>query len=77
MSALPTETLLSLLKLSSRLQKTLLASQMLGLATASDIAKQTGRARAVESSYLNQLTTKGLIKKIPDGRKIYFRRERK
>jgi len=72
MSKLQTETLISLLSIPDHLRKTLLAAQMQGLVTASDVASQTGRARAVESSYLNQLTTMGLVKKERNRRRAYF-----
>jgi len=36
------------------------------------VAEQTKRARAVESSYLNQLVMMGYLKKERRGRKAYF-----
>jgi len=41
-------------------------------ATATDISKDTKRARAVESAYLNQLVVMGHLKKEREGRKAYF-----
>jgi len=43
-----------------------------GKAIAEDVAKETGRARAIESAYLNQLTRMGYIKKEREGRRAYF-----
>jgi len=40
--------------------------------TATEVAQQTKRARAVESSYLNRLVVMGYLKKKKDGRKTYF-----
>ena len=41
-------------------------------ATATDLSKETGRVRAVESDYLNQLVAMGLVKKKRKGRDVYF-----
>jgi predicted transcriptional regulator len=41
-------------------------------ATADDLARETGRLRAVESSTANQLVRMGFIKKIRKGRDVYF-----
>jgi len=73
MSKIQTETLISLLSIPDHLRKTLLATQLLGIVSASDVASRTGRARAVESNYLNQLTTIGLVKKERHRRTAYFR----
>ena len=63
---------LTLLSLPDHLRKTAMAICKLGMATASEVAKETGRARAVESDYLNQLVAAGYIKKKRVGRKVYF-----
>jgi hypothetical protein len=44
----------------------------LGKAMAEDVAKETGRARAIESAYLNQLARMGHVKKGKEGRRVYF-----
>lgn len=58
--------------LPNHLLTTLLAVYKLGRATASEIANETKKERAVESAYLNQLTTMGYLKKEREDRKIYF-----
>jgi len=73
LSKVQTETLISLLSIPDHLRKTLLVTQLLGLVSASDVANRTGRARAVESGYLNQLRTIGLVKKERHSRTAYFR----
>jgi hypothetical protein len=42
-------------------------------ATASEVAKITGKARAIESAYLNQLTREGFLKKERIRRLCYFK----
>lgn len=42
------------------------------IATASEIAKETKKDRAVESLYLNDLASRNKIRKLRIGRKIYF-----
>jgi DNA-binding IclR family transcriptional regulator len=44
----------------------------LGKAMAENVAKETGRARAIESAYLNQLVRMGYVKKGREGRRVYF-----
>lgn len=61
-----------LLRLPDHLRKTLMALAKLTKARAEDIAKITGRARAVESGYLNQLVRMGYIKKMREGHEVYF-----
>jgi len=63
---------LSLLKLPDHLRKTAMALDRLGEATANEVAKVTGRERAVESAYLNQLARMGYVKKKRAGRKVVF-----
>ncbi len=62
----------TLLSLSDHLRKTALALYTVGEATADMVARETGRARAAESDYLNQLVSLGYIKKRRIGRKVYF-----
>jgi hypothetical protein len=67
---------MTLLSLPDHLRKTAMTVCRLGRATAEEIAEQTHRARAVESSYLNQLVIMGYLKKERKGRKAYFYVER-
>jgi len=60
-------------KLSKSLIETLLAVDKLEAASASDVARETGRSRSVESIYLNQLERMGYLEKFRKGRKIYFK----
>lgn len=62
----------TLLSLPDHLRKSALALANLAEATATDLSKETGRVRAVESDYLNQLVAMGLIKKKRKGRDVYF-----
>lgn len=62
----------TLLSLPDHLRKSALGLATLGEATATDISKETGRVRAVESDYLNQLVSMGLVKKKRKGRDVYF-----
>jgi len=61
-----------LLSLPDHLRKTIIALHRKGEATATEIAEETGRARAVESGYLNQLHTMRYVKKRRRGRTVYF-----
>ena len=63
---------MTLLSLPDHLRKTAITLCKLEQATAEDVAEQTRRARAVESSYLNQLVLMGYLKKERKGRKAYF-----
>lgn len=63
---------MTLLNMPDHLRKTAIVICRTGRATAEEIAEQTNRARAVESSYLNQLVTMGYIKKMRKGRKTCF-----
>lgn len=69
------ESLTILLGLPDHLRKTLLALNVHPYSTADNIATETKRARAVESSYLNQLHLIGLAKKSREGRKAIFHLE--
>ena len=62
----------TLLGLPDHLRKSALALSTLSEATATDLSKETGRVRAVESDYLNQLVSMGLVKKKRKGRDVYF-----
>jgi hypothetical protein len=60
-------------KASNHLATTLIALKGLGKpATASQVSAITQKARAVESSYLNQLCSMGLVQKTRMGRKVLF-----
>ena len=61
-----------LLRLPDHLRKSLLAVCRFGLVTAGDVAQQTGRARAVESSHLNELVRMGYLKRMRKTRKVFF-----
>ncbi|MEM2998600.1 MAG: helix-turn-helix domain-containing protein [Thermoproteota archaeon] len=61
-----------LMNMPDHLRKTALTLCNLGEATAEDISNRTGRARAVESDYLNQLVNLGHVKKKRKGRRVYF-----
>jgi len=64
---------ITLLSLPDHLRKTILSLAKLGgEATAEEVARETGRARAVESAYLNQLVAMGYLGKKRKGRKVYF-----
>ncbi len=45
----------------------------LGMATAEEVSKKTGRSRSMESSYLNQLTTMGYVQKDRKGQLVYYK----
>ena len=63
---------MTLLSLPDHLRKTAMVVCKVNEATADDVAKETGRARAVESGYLNQLVAMDHVKKRRKGRKVYF-----
>ena len=44
----------------------------MGQATAEQVAAKTGRTRAAESDYLNQLASRGFLKKERRGREMHF-----
>jgi hypothetical protein len=67
----------TLMEMPDHLRKTALILCHTPESTADEIAQKTGRARAVESDYLNQLVTLGHIKKRRRGRRVYFYIERK
>jgi len=63
---------MSLLSLPSFLRKTVMVLYQLEKATADDLARETGRLRAVESASANQLVRMGYLKKSRSGRDVYF-----
>lgn len=62
----------ALLTLPDHLRKTAMAVGELGSATADQVAAQTGRSRAAESDYMNQLVKMGYLKKERKGRTVFF-----
>lgn len=62
-----------LLKLPDSLRQTMFAMEKLKEATTTQVAKETGRSRSVESIHLNQLERMAYLEKFRKGRKIYFR----
>ena len=63
---------MTLLSLPDHLRKTATILNRLGRATADQVSNQSGKARAVESSYLNQLVVMGHVKKNRKGRYVHF-----
>jgi DNA-binding transcriptional ArsR family regulator len=61
-----------LFALPDHLRKTVVGLLKAGQGTASDVSKLTGRARAVESGYLNQLERQGFVRSFRDGRRKIF-----
>ena len=61
-----------LLELPDNLRETATALIKLGRATASEVARITGRGRAIESHYLNTLVRMGYAKKKRDGRRVIY-----
>jgi DNA-binding transcriptional ArsR family regulator len=64
--------LFKILELPKHLQTSVLALLKLGHATATEISESTGKARAVESAYLNQLVVMKIARKERKGRKAFF-----
>jgi hypothetical protein len=60
------------LEFPKHLQVSLTSLLKLGLASAQQVAAVTGKARAVESSYLNQLAVMHIVKKEHHGRTVFF-----
>ena len=65
-------TTMALLSLPASLRKTAMALYKFDEATADDLAAETKRLRAVESSSANQLVRMGYVHKKQEGRKVYF-----
>ena len=64
--------LFRILELPKHLQTTVLMLLKLGHATAIEVSESTGKARAVESAYLNQLVVMKIARKERKGRKAFF-----
>lgn len=62
----------ALLSLPDHLRRTVMVIGEVGSATADQAAAQTGRTRAAESDYLNQLVKIGYLKKERKGRTVFF-----
>lgn len=62
-----------LMRLPDSLRLTIFAMDKLKEATTTQVAKETGRSRSVESIHLNQLERMGYLEKYRKGRKIHFR----
>jgi DNA-binding transcriptional ArsR family regulator len=63
----------TLLTFPDHLRKSAMTLFRLGRASAKDVAKETGKARAIECAYLNQLARMGYVKKEKRrGRRVYF-----
>jgi len=63
---------MTLLSLPDHLRKAAMVVCERGKVTATEVSNETGRARAVESSYLNQLVNLGHLKKERKRRTVYF-----
>ena len=61
-----------ILEFPRHLQTTIVSLLKLGRATAEEVASITGKARAVESAYLNQLVVMKIVSKSRSKRKAYF-----
>jgi hypothetical protein len=64
--------LFRVLEFPKHLQTTVITLLKLGRATAEEVAAVTGKARAVESAYLNQLVIMKVVQKARQGRKAFF-----
>ncbi len=64
--------MLTILTLPVALRKTIMALMKLNKATAQEIATETGRSRAAESSFANQLARINFVKKERVGQTTYF-----
>lgn len=62
----------TLSSLPEHLRKSAQAIATMGKATAEQVAAKTGRSRAAESDYLNQLASREFLKKERRGRQVYF-----
>ena len=72
LSTLDKDELIRLMNLPNHLRQTMLTVIALGEATATDVSKQTGKSRASESDYMNQLERMGYLKRRYSSRKVYF-----
>jgi len=64
--------LFKILEFPKHLQTTIITLLKLGHATAAEVSELTGKARAVESGYLNQLVVMKVIRKERKGHKAFF-----
>lgn len=64
---------MTLISLPEHLRTTATTLLILEQANADEISEITGKERAVESNYLNQLVKLGYINKFRKGKRIYFR----
>ena len=64
--------LYQVLKFPKHLQISVTSLLKLGLASAEQVAAVTGKARAVESAYLNQLATMRIVRKEHRRRRVFF-----
>ncbi len=64
--------LFKILELPKHLQTTILTLLKLGQATAAMVCVSTGKARAVESAYLNQLAVMRIARKERKGHEAFF-----
>lgn len=64
-----------LLALSDHLRKSYMVVATKGECNTDNVSAQTGRSRAIESSYLNQLVALGWLSKRQDHRAVLFRRK--
>jgi DNA-binding transcriptional ArsR family regulator len=62
----------SLVELPDHLRRTAIGLMRIGQGTASDVSRRTGRARAVESGYLNQLERQGYVTSFRRSRQKFF-----
>jgi len=62
-----------LLSMPDHLRKTLLVVASKGRCTATEVSISTGRVRAVESAYLNELTRAGWLTKQREGKNCVFK----
>ncbi len=72
MMNLSEKRLFKVLEFPKHLQTTLVTLLKLGRATAEDVAQWTGKARAVESAYLNQLCILKVVTKSRCRRRAFF-----
>lgn len=71
-SAVPSFVPGTLWSLPEHLRKSMEAIATLGQATAQQLSEKTGRSRAAESDYLNQLVGRGFLKKQRKGKEVVF-----
>jgi hypothetical protein len=64
--------LYKVLEFPKHLQVSVTSLLKLGLASADQVAAVTGKARAVESSYLNQLAVMRIVRKEHRSRRVFF-----